>query len=360
MKFLLATLLALLPGSVLAATPLWSLASPDGRCVISVSLGKAGELGYQVEREGKPVILDSPLGLRRDDAAFDHALQFVGAGEPENRRETYDLFAGGASHVDHTLKRRTLVFRTAGGARLVLDLAASDEGVAFRYRFPESNPGLRVLQTELTAFTVSTTARGWLQPYHAAGDYTPAYEDFFFHVAPGDPPPQSRGKPLGWCFPALFHIPEAATWVLVTESGTDSSFCGCHLGPDSQGGTYRIAFPAANEATKRQTNSVGPEPRSKLPWTMPWRVLVLGKSAGDIATSTLVTDLAPPSRVADTSWIHPGRASWAWWAYPDGPTTTNLFNLYTDFSADMRWEYTLFDAGWWKPGLPAIAAYAVD
>ena len=91
---------------------------------------------------------------------------------------------------------------------------------------------------------------------------------------------------------------------------------------------------------------------------MPWRVIVLGKTAGDIALETLVTDLAPASRIADTSWIKPGRASWAWWSYPSGPDTTNLFNEFTDFAAKMGWEYTLFDAGWWKPGLKPIAAHA--
>ena len=60
----------------------------------------------------------------------------------------------------------------------------------------------------------SHDARGWLQPYHAAGPYTPAYEDFFFPVSPGDPPPDSRQKAVGWAFPALFHVPGAATWVL--------------------------------------------------------------------------------------------------------------------------------------------------
>ena len=75
---------------------------------------------------------------------------------------------------------------------------------------------------------------------------------------------------------------------------------------------------------------------------------------------TLVTDLAPASRIADTSWIKPGRASWAWWSYPDGPETTNLFNKFTDFAAKMGWEYTLFDAGWWKPGLKPIADHAHD
>ena len=199
-----------------------------------------------------------------------------------------------------------------------------------------------------------------MQPYHAAGPYTPAYEDFYFHVLPGDPPPDSRAKAVGWAFPALFNVPDASAWVLITEAGTDESYCACHLNPDCSGGVYRIAFPLADESTKGYTNKFSPEPRYSLPWTMPWRVMVLGKSAGDIATATLVTDLSAPSRIMDTSWIKPGRASWAWWSYPDGPATEKLFNEFTDFATKMGWEYTLFDAGWWKPGLKPIASYALS
>jgi alpha-glucosidase len=197
-----------------------------------------------------------------------------------------------------------------------------------------------------------------MQPYHAAGPYTPAYEDFYFRVSPGDPPPDSRAKAVGWAFPALFHVPDAGSWVLITEAGTDESYCACHLNPDCSGGVYRIAFPLADESTKGYTNKFSPEPRCTLPWTMPWRVMVFGKSAGDIALATLVTDLSAPSRIADTSWIKPGRASWAWWSYPEGPATKELFNKFTDFAAKMGWEYTLFDAGWWEPGLKPIATYA--
>ncbi len=157
----------------------------------------------------------------------------------------------------------------------------------------------------------------------------------------------------------MFHVPDANAWALITESGTDASYCACHLAPDSSGGVYHLAFPWADEATGGQTNLVGPEPRYTLPWTMPWRVIVLGRNAGDIATATLVTDLAPPSRIADTSWIHPGRASWAWWSYPDEKPTAARFNEFTDFAAKMGWEYTLFDAGWWGPGLKPIAAHAL-
>jgi hypothetical protein len=91
---------------------------------------------------------------------------------------------------------------------------------------------------------------------------------------------------------------------------------------------------------------------------MPWRVIVLGGSAADIAMSTLVTDLATPSRVTDTSWIRPGRSSWSWWGYPEGPHTVEHYAQYTDFALKMGWEYTLFDGGWWEAGLNPIAEHA--
>jgi hypothetical protein len=260
--------------------------------------------------------------------------------------------------VDKLLHRRSLTFRNANQAVMALDLAAGDEGVAFRYRFPAKTETVRVVQSELTGFQVETNAQGWLQPYHAASEYTPAYEDFFFKVAPGTPPPRSRGQPKGWAFPALFQFPRAG-WALLTETGTDSAYCACHLDANSDRGRYRMAFPEPDERTKGRTNGVGPEPRHTLPWTMPWRVMVLGATAGDIATATLVTDLAEPSRIPDTSWIHPGRASWAWWGYPDGPHPASRFNAYSDLAARMGWEFTLFDAGWWEPGLTNIASHAL-
>lgn len=336
----------------------WPLASPDGQCEITIALNNDGSLSYGVTRDGKSVLQNSPLGLRTDAQDFERALVFDRAGAVETRRENYQLFSGPHTHVSHRLYRRALIFHNANGALLEIDLAASYEGVAFRYRLPDTNRNVRIVQSERTGFVLPMNARGWLQPYHAAGLYTPAYEDFYFHVSPGDPPPDSRAKAVGWAFPVLFNVPNAATWVLLTESGTDGSYCGCHLAPDSSKGLYHIAFPMADQTTAGWTNKLGPEPQSALPWTMPWRVIELGKSAGDIAMSTLVTDLAPASQVAHTSWIKTGRASWAWWAYPDGPDTTELFNSFTDFAARMGWEYTLFDAGWRKENLQTISRHA--
>ncbi len=338
----------------------WTVASPDGKCAITVSLSKEGRLNYQASRAGKIVIANSPLGLRREDQDFETSLALDAAGEIEQRRETYDLLAGANPRVSHVLNRRSLAFHNTNGASIVIDLAASGEGVAFRYRFTNVSSTVHVVESESTGFAIGAKARGWLQPYHAAGPYTPAYEDFYFHVSAGEAPPDSRQKAVGWAFPALFNVSRSHAWVLLTESGTDESYCACHLAADSPGGMYRIAFPLSDETTRGYTNKFGPEPRFRLPWVMPWRVIVMAETPKEIATESLVTDLAEPSRIADASWIKPGRASWAWWSYPDGPASKALFDEFTDFAAKMGWEYTLFDAGWWEPGLRPISNHALS
>lgn len=345
-------------GHGLSETNSWSLSSPDGKCEICVSLD-GNRLSYFALYRGKVAIQRSPLGLQRDDQDFQSNLAFGHAGEIYSRREQYELYAGIQPRVDHLLNHRHLVFRNTNRVALEIELAAGTEGVAFRYHFGETNGATCVVKSESTGFKLPLNATGWLQPYHAAGPYTPAYEDFYFHVSPAQSPPESRAKPRGWAFPALFRIPDPGVWALLTESGTDDSYCGCHLDGDSSGGLYHIAFPLADEATKGFVTKVGPEPRNSLPWTMPWRVIVLGESAGEIALQTLVTDLAPPSAIPDTAWVHPGRASWAWWSYPEEPPTAKRFDEFTDLAAKMGWEYTLFDAGWWKPGLKPIASYAL-
>jgi hypothetical protein len=337
----------------------WALASPDGKCSICVALGEDGALRYHAAYDGKTVVTDSPMGLRCDDQSFERSLRFDRAGRVERHHEKYELFSGAQRQVNHIVNHRTLAFHNTNNVKLEIELAASDEGVAFRYRFPQRSQHVRIVESELSGFTIPAGADGWMQPYHAAGPYTPAYEDFFFHVSPGDPPPDSRAKARGWAFPALFHVPDAGAWLLLTESGTDASYCACHLSSNCVGGVYRIAFPVADETSEGYTNKFSPEPRYTLPWTMPWRVIIVNSSAGAIAMESLVTDLAAPSRIARTSWIHPGRASWAWWSYPEEKPTTNRFNEFSDFAAKMGWEYTLFDAGWWKVGIKSIAKHAL-
>lgn len=335
-----------------------SLSSPDKAREIVISLTDEGVLSYRVNLHGKPVLRDSPLGLKTSSHDFSRGLKLINSGKVETRRERYELFAGIMPRVDRVLNHRSVEFHNQDGASMLVDLAASDEGVAFRHRFTSSSDAPTHIMEERTGFHLPQDARAWLQPQHAAGKYTPAYEDFYFQVSPGDPPPHSREKPIGWAFPALFRIPSADAWILITEVSSLDPYPACHLAPDSKDSIYRIAFPRKNERDLEKGADEPEPPYHRLPWTLPWRAVLLAEDASEIATSTLVTDLAPPSRLTDVSWIKPGRASWAWWSFPEGPFDAEVFHRFTNFSSDLGWEYTLFDANWWDPGIEPLVRQA--
>ena len=44
----------------------------------------------------------------------------------------------------------------------------------------------------------------------------------------------------------------------------------------------------------------------------PWRVILLGETAGDLTVNTVALNLAARCRLADTRWIKPGNGLWDW------------------------------------------------
>lgn len=329
-----------------AASQSMGLSSKLGSNKITLVLTKNGELQYNVTRRDKIIIADSPLGLNCDDQNFTSGLSVVNVSPIDVRREKYELKVGNVKTINHVLERRSITFKNRSGALMIIDLVTGDEGVAFRYRFPDQTEKIRVINKEITGFHIEKNAKGWLQPYNKAGKYTPGYEDFYLKIKSGDSISNPRNPSVGWCMPALFQVNESKNWVLLAESGTDGSFPGCHLQPDSQGGLYTIAFAEKDE---KYTLPLGENnhPTSRLPWTMPWRVIIIGEQAGDILLSSLITDLAPASKLDDTSWIEPGKASWSWWSHPDNHSP-EMYNQFTNLAASFGFSYTLFDAGWEK------------
>jgi len=324
-----------------------SLKSKDNLNKIELSLAEGGKLSYKVTRKDKTIILDSPLGLSLENNDFTSGLSVATISPVEEKREKYELKVANNKVADHVYKSKSITFKNKQGALMTIDLIAGEEGVAFRYKFTDKDQQKRVVKNEVTGFHIEQNAKGWLQPYNKAGDYTPGYEDFYVDVKSGDPISGARNESVGWCMPALFNVNNTKNWVLIAESGADGTFPGCHLQPDSKGGIYSIAFAKKDEKFTLPLPDKEAYPESALPWTMPWRVIMIGDKAGDILLSTMITDLAPASKIEDTSWIVPGKAAWSWWSHPED-FTPEMYNKFTDVSASFGFRYTLFDAGWEK------------
>jgi len=130
--------------------------------------------------------------------------------------------------------------------------------------------------------------------------------------------------------------------MLISETAPDRNYCGCRLKRDSMSSEFFISFPQ-----KPEVFPGGPlNPESKLPWYTPWRIIAIGDSLKPIVESTLGTDLAEPSRLKDTSFVKPGRASWSWIILKDGSIVYDVQKRFIDLAADMNWEYCLVDANW--------------
>ena len=324
-------------GQAAGAANQWAVSSPDGRNALSISRQQDGQLKWSATRGAAVVIAPSPLGVRRTDQAFVDGLTFVSATAATTVSDDYVTVHGKRRDHHVQARERTLTFANAAGARVQLVLRSHNDGVAFRYRFPETDAAPKTVTEELTGFAVPLNSKAWIEPQQPVGMYAPAYEDLYQTTISGAPAPAADG----WALPALFHTP-AGPWALISESGMDGSYNGSHLAPASPGGTYRIKFP--DPAEGRGTGSV--QPQSTLPWTLPWRLVVMADAATGILESDLVDDLSAPSRVADASWIKPGRAAWSWWSDSDSPKHAESLNAFTDFAAEMGWEYSLVDANW--------------
>ena len=205
------------------------------------------------------------------------------AGAIEVKRENIaELFAGVQPQVNHLLTHRTLMFRNPNNVPIEIDLKcqamkASPSAIGL-YKVQVMSA---LLNLNFNRFYVAAE-RAWLAATISRRRtlYCPLTKIFISMLRWAIRRRIRAPKAVGWAFPALFHVPDAETWVLLTESGTDGLHAACHLGPDSTGGLYRIAFPWPMKTTGGYTNKFGPEPRYvALPWAMPWRVIVLGKSA---------------------------------------------------------------------------------
>lgn len=82
-----------------------------------------------------------------------------------------------------------------------------------------------------------------------------------------------------------------------------------------------------------------------LPHQSPWRVLMISDRIGALVESNLLTNLSPPCKIDDLSWIKPGKTTWPWWSgnvVPDTIPGGNNFETnkyYIDFCARNKIEF---------------------
>ena len=98
----------------------------------------------------------------------------------------------------------------------------------------------------------------------------------------------------------------------------------------------------------------------------PWRVILVGETAGDLFVDSTALNLAAPCKLADTSWIASGRGLWDWRirGYDNGDfayaADTRSFLRLIDACADQGLEFLTVDDFWFTSAADGKMVVAAD
>ena len=322
---------------LLALAPV--LAGPDARLEVRID-DSADQLRYSIAYDGKVLLEPSLLGLATNDA--DYTKLSVESVDTEEVRDSYVLDRIKASRIDHAAVRAVLHCKNPAGRPLDIEWHLTANDAAFRYLIPRDTEtgSVRVLR-ETSAFRFPEGTRTWLTPQsHAMIGWKrskPSYEEMYTLDAPMDVRSQYGH---GYTFPCLFRV-EDAGWVLVSETGVDSRYCGSHLSDWDAVEGYSIAFPMPEENNGNGTV----EPAFALPGATPWRTITVGADLAPIAETTIAFDVVEP-RYPATHGYRYGKSTWSWIVWQDASMNHDDQVAYIDLAAEMGFPYILIDAGW--------------
>jgi alpha-glucosidase len=310
------------------------VASPDGRNVVSVGI-REGVLFYRVERDGRLVILPSRLGFEfRDAPPLNDGLTLTGSVR-NSVDQTWEQPWGEVARVrDHHNELRVSVAETAEpGRRLDVVFRVFDDGVGFRYEFPEQ-PALQAftITEELTEFHMANDAHAWWIP---ANDPTHRYE-LLYGSSPMSTLPEVH-TPLTMETHQGLHV--------VIHEANLVDYAGMNL-TSSRDRRLRVTLTAWADGAKVH---------GRTPFVTPWRTIQLADRAQDLVPSVIGLNLNPPNVLDDVSWIQPIKYVGIWWGmhinkvtWSSGPrhgATTENTRRYIDFAADNGFGGVLVE-GW--------------
>jgi alpha-glucosidase len=322
--------------------------SPNGSVQVAVT-NPWGFLNYTVQRNGETLIAPSAPGLSfaiTDPASPARSSTFgdlhITGVEQRSGVDAYRPLLGKTSQVNDAYNEVTIHAQetAAPSRRLDLVIRAYDAGVALRLVLPQQ-PGItRVdLAGETTQFLFPENfACTGFNPGQADNSHEGEFDDVDAakirpHEMYDDPLlcRTSRGTAIAFAESDVENYP--GTYF----SGLGNGLMGVQTHLAAHGGALAVSVPMTADGVKT-----------------PWRVVMMADRPEQLLESNMITDLAAPSRVADTGWIKPGLATWDWWSGPDVPNLQGdghndaTYKLFIDQAAKMHLPYTLIDEGWSK------------
>jgi alpha-glucosidase len=324
----------------------YSVLSPDRRTRIELS-ARDGKLVYSVTRDGATVISPSPLGLATSFGTLDGNSLRLLAADSRSVSETYRPVVGKASSVaDHYNALELTLAGKDKPVRVSLLARAYNDGVALRYVLPKEEGSKVDIYNELTGFHFPSDYQCW--------GFNPGRPENS-HEGEFDPVRASYIRPAHlFDAPLVCKTGVKQTTFAIAEADKHNYAGAFYTGRGEGGLGVQVSLaPRKNEDGAAQQRATVSANLGEGDLATPWRVVMLADTPGGLAASSLIATLGSPSKIADTSWIKPGKSAWDWWngwaaGIPNAGMNTATYRAYIDHAAAMGLEYILIDEGWYE------------
>ena len=300
-----------------------SVSSPDGKLKFLLKITPE-TVSYEVNYKKQLLVENSLLGFSFDNGEFGSNLK-TGKVRRKSIDETYELVVGKVSSARNHCNEMIVPLqeKEAPGRLINLVVRAFNDGVAFRYEFPEQEGwNSYVMYDEKTQFRLNGNPMALLM-------YLPGYinthEGVYTHTE-YDKIAKKR----------LIEMPvtlefDNGIYMSITEAAV-RNYAGMYLVKEKNGFAGKLSPRLGQEKIKVEIN--------EFPHRTPWRVLSVADRVGGLLETNILTSLNEPCKIEDTSWIKPCRTTFTWWNGNVVPDSTfspgNNFETnkyYIDFAA---------------------------
>lgn len=334
--FLILSLIAL------ALLPLQAqqLISPNGKFVMNFSLDASGRPTYDLTFKGKTVVKPSKLGLELKQEDPNNSTDFgvmvnkpseevirkadlmTGFSIVSTRTSTFDetwkpVWGEESSIRNHYNELEVTLNQPKNDRFIVLRFRLFDDGLGFRYEFPEQkNLTYFVVKEEHSQFAMTGDHTAFWIP----GDYdTQEYETVVSKLS------EIRAKMREAITPNSSQTPIGPTAVqtALQLKTADGLYINLHEAACINYSTMHLNL---DDKTMTFESWLTPDARGdkgylQAPCTSPWRTIIVGEKATDILASRMTLNLNEPCKLEDTSWIHPIKYMGVWWEMITGKSS---------------------------------------
>lgn len=286
------------------------VSSPDGKIGVEVSMVE-GQATYQVSYNGKTVIEPSSMGFAfKNMPAIEKGWEIVES-EISSSNSSWEMQWGEKRVVVDNFNQLKLSLeeQQAPNRKMNIVFKVYNDGLGFRYEFPEQDSMKEVLITEEnTQFNLTGDHKTWWIP----GDwdiYEHLYNTTMFSEI-------DATKLRNHASLAQTSIPNNAVNTPVsmkTNEGVYLSFHEANL-TDYSGMTLKVN----KEDMMWESCLVGSlnndyKVKRSVPFNTPWRTIQIAEKAGDLIESDLIVNLNEPNKIGKVDYFKPMKYVGIWW-----------------------------------------------